>query len=58
MHTDERRPPDKLDVQKLGNQMVATFKFIVSLLHFRSGWRANHALQPTPVGVVRERRQF
>jgi hypothetical protein len=42
------RAPDKLDVQKPMNQMVTTFKFIVSLLHFRSRWRANHAHRTRP----------
>ena len=49
---DDQRPPEKLDMQTVGNQHWLPFQFLTSLLPVRRGWFANHALQPTPVGVV------
>jgi len=40
-------PPEKLDAQMTANVQLGTFQFLISLLHFRSGWGANHALQRT-----------
>jgi hypothetical protein len=37
--------------------MIATFKFIVSLPHFPSDWRANHVLQLTAAGRRRRNRR-
>ena len=38
-------PPEKLDMQTVDYQQNWPFKFLTSLLHFTSGWFANHALQ-------------
>ena len=36
--------PEKLDAQTIDMQRSSQFLFLTSLLHFRSGWFANHAL--------------
>jgi hypothetical protein len=41
-----KRPPEKLEAEDAGNARVVHFQFLASLHHFRSGWRANHALNP------------
>ena len=38
-------PPEKLDAQTIDMQRSGQFLFLTSLLHFRSGWFANHALR-------------
>ena len=38
-------PPEKLETENAEMLRVAPFQFLASLLHFRSGWRANQALQ-------------
>ena len=45
-------PPEKLDMQTVDTQCRLLFQFLTSLLRFRSGWFANHALQRTaaPLG--------
>ncbi len=43
------RPPEKLDMQPADIQRNGNFLFLTSLHHCRSGWFANHALQPTPI---------
>ena len=40
-------PPEKLDMQTVDTQCRLLFQFLTSLLRFRSGWFANHALQRT-----------
>jgi hypothetical protein len=37
-------PPEKLDAQVIDRQGWLPFQFLTSLLRFRSGWFANHAL--------------
>jgi hypothetical protein len=39
------RPPEKLDAQATANMPLHFSQFLRSLLRFRSGWSANHALQ-------------
>jgi len=46
------RPPEELDTQVPENQWAVEFRLFASLLHFGSGWFANHALQGTRHGVV------
>ncbi len=41
------RPPEELDTQAPENQWAVEFQLFASLLHFGSGWFANHALQRT-----------
>ena len=41
------RAPEKLDAQMIANARLGFLQFLTSLLHFRSGWRANRALQRT-----------
>lgn len=45
--TSKRPPPEKLDMQTVDTQCRLLFQFLTSLLRFRSGWFANHALQAT-----------
>ena len=42
-----KSPPEKLDAQMSTNPRLGFFPFLTSLLRFRSGWRANHALLRT-----------
>lgn len=42
--------PEKLDMQAVDFQRPLPFQFLPSLLRLRSGWFANHALEPTRVG--------
>ena len=46
----EMTPPEKLDMQTVDTQCRLLFQFLTSLLRFRSGWFANHALQRTAAG--------
>jgi hypothetical protein len=39
------RPPEKLETQNAERLRVVPFQFLISLLHFRSGRRANHVLR-------------
>jgi hypothetical protein len=43
-------PPEKLETKRAEMPRVAPFQFFASLHHFRSGWRANHALERTAPG--------
>ena len=45
-------PPEELDMQTLARERWLPLQFLTSLLHFRSGWFANHALQRTRHGVA------
>ena len=42
-----KRSPEELDTQVPENQWAVDFQLFASLLHFGSGWFANHALQRT-----------
>ena len=53
-------PPEELDMQTVDREHWLPFQFLASLLRFRSGWFANHALQRlcavrSSVAGVRER---
>ena len=37
-------PPEELDMQIVDMERWLPFQFLTSLLRFRSGWFANHAL--------------
>jgi hypothetical protein len=43
-------PPEELDTQVPENQWAVDFQLFASLLHFGSGWFANHALQRAAAG--------
>jgi len=42
---NQQSPPEKLAMQVIDMQRCLPFQFLTSLLRFRSGWFANHALQ-------------
>jgi hypothetical protein len=41
-------PPEKLETQNPETLRVVPFQFLISLLHYPIGWRANHTLRTRP----------
>src|SRR5688572_9796031 len=46
-----KMPPEELDAQVAGNTRTGISKFLRSLLHLKSGWWANNALQRPAIAL-------